>query len=214
MVIHGKVMPHIKPLVRDKYSIFWGRKFYGKLNDLIFGEQMEILVGRTQIALLKGDITQVEADAIVNAANNRLWMGAGVAGAIKSKGGQEIEDEAVSKGPISIGEAVATSAGQLSAKYVIHAAGMGTDLKTDETKIKNATKNSLLRADELNLESIAFPSIGTGVGGFSEDHAADIMLRCAMDHVKGRTSLRRIIFVLYSRSAYETFEKVLQEITH
>jgi O-acetyl-ADP-ribose deacetylase (regulator of RNase III) len=174
---------------------------------------MKITVGEKQIALLKGDITQVEADAIVNAANNRLWMGAGVAGAIKSEGGQEIEDEAVSKGPIPIGEAVATKAGRLKAKYVIHAAGMGTDLKTDETKIKNATKNSLLRADELKLESIAFPSIGTGVGGFSEDHAADIMLKCAIAHVKEKTSLKRITFVLYGASTYETFEKVLLGIT-
>lgn len=213
MVIHEKVMPHIKPLVRIKYTIFWVRKFYGKLSDLIFGEQMEILVRETQIELFQGDITQVEADAIVNSANNRLWMGAGVAGAIKSKGGQDIEDEAVSKGPIPIGEAVATSAGRLKTKYVIHAAGMGTDLRTDQIKIKNATKNSLLRADELNLKSIAFPSIGTGVGGFAEDEAADIMLRCAIEHVKGKTSLKRIIFVLYGASTYETFENVLLGIT-
>jgi O-acetyl-ADP-ribose deacetylase (regulator of RNase III) len=171
------------------------------------------LVGEKQIALLRGDITQVEADAIVNAANNRLWMGAGVAGAIKLKGGQEIEDEAVSKGPIPIGEAVATKAGRLKVKYVIHAVGMGPDLKTDENKIKNATKNSLIRADELKLESIAFPSIGTGVGGFPEEQAADVMLKCAIAHVKGKTSLRRIIFVLYGASTYETFEKVLLGIT-
>ena len=79
---------------------------------------MEVMVGKTSIAILKGDITEVKADAIVNAANNRLWMGSGVAGAIKSKGGYEIENEAISLGPIPIGEAVVTSAGRLSSKYV------------------------------------------------------------------------------------------------
>ena len=93
---------------------------------------MEIMIGSAIISILQGDITAVEADAIVNAANNRLWMGGGVAGAIKRKGGKSIEDEAVRLGPIPIGEAVATTAGNLNAKYVIHAAGMGTDLRTDE----------------------------------------------------------------------------------
>ena len=173
---------------------------------------MEIMIGSAIISILQGDITAVEADAIVNAANNRLWMGGGVAGAIKRKGGKSIEDEAVRLGPIPIGEAVATTAGNLNAKYVIHAAGMGTDLRTDEEKIKNATLNSLIKADELGIESIAFPSIGTGVGGFPMDKAADIMLQTTITHIKGRTTLRKVTFVLYGNEAYETFERVLSRI--
>lgn len=173
---------------------------------------MDLKIGNTQIALQQGDITEVEADAIVNAANNRLWMGGGVAGAIKRKGGKIIEDEAVKLGPIPIGEAVATSAGKLNAEYVIHAAGMGTDLKTDEEKIRNATLNSLRRADELRIESIAFPSIGTGVGGFPMDRAAEIMLRTAITHAHGKTSLKKITFVLYGNEAYESFESVLSSL--
>ena len=170
---------------------------------------MEIKVGNTVIHLLQGDITDVVADAIVNAANERLWMGGGVAGAIKRKGGQIIEDEAVKLGPIPIGEAVVTSAGELNARFVIHAAGMGIDLITDGEKIKNATLNSLRRADELELGSIAFPSIGTGGGGFPMDEAADIMLRTTIEHVNGDTSLEKIIFVLYGDEAFKAFENVM-----
>jgi O-acetyl-ADP-ribose deacetylase (regulator of RNase III) len=173
---------------------------------------MEIVVKDTVIRIIKGDISEVSAQAIVNAANNQLWMGSGVAGAIKRKGGKEIEDEAVKKGPIPVGEAIATTAGKLNAKYVIHAAGMGADLRTDAIKIESATRNSLKRAEELGIESIAFPSIGTGVGGFSPYEAAKIMLNVAASHAKGETPLREIVFVLYGDNAYSAFEKVLTDI--
>ena len=173
---------------------------------------MEVRVKNVIISLNEGDITEIQVDAIVNAANNQLWMGGGVAGAIKRKGGWEIEDEAVKKGPIPIGEAVATSAGKLKAKYVIHAAGMGTDLKTDEEKIRNATLNSLKRADELKLESIAFPSIGTGVGGFPLDRAAHIMLKTAVTFAQKDTSIKNIIFMLYGSEAYQAFKRQLLEM--
>jgi O-acetyl-ADP-ribose deacetylase (regulator of RNase III) len=173
---------------------------------------MEIIVKDTSISIVEGDITKIRADAIVNAANNQLWMGGGVAGAIKRAGGQVIEDEAVKLGPIPVGEAVATTAGTLSAMYVIHAAGMGRDLKTDEKKIEKATRNSLKRANELNLETIAFPSIGTGVGGFSMKTAASIMLHAAVSHSEGKTSVKRIIFVLYGKEAYKTFEDELKAL--
>ena len=174
---------------------------------------MEVVVNRTRIRIMKGDISEVTAHAIVNAANNRLWMGSGVAGALKRKGGPKIEEEAVGKGPIPVGEAVATTAGKLNAKYVIHAAGMGADLRTDATKIENATRNSLKRAKELSIESIAFPSIGTGVGGFSPEDAAKIMLNVVVSHAKGETHLREITFVLYGDDAYSAFENVLRKIT-
>ena len=129
-----------------------------------------------EILLTRGDIAQQDAEAIVNAANNHLWMGAGVAGAIKRAGGREIEEEAVAKGPIPIGEAVVTGGGHLKARYVIHAAVMGQDLRTDADKIRQATQNSLRRADELALKSIAFPAISTGIFGFPIQRCAEIML--------------------------------------
>jgi O-acetyl-ADP-ribose deacetylase (regulator of RNase III) len=155
-----------------------------------------------KIKLVQGDITDQETDAIVNAANNRLWMGAGVAGAIKRKGGKEIEDEAIRKGPIPIGEAVVTSAGKLKAKYVIHAAVMGQDLTTNEEYIKNATLNSLKRAEELKIKSIAFPAFGTGVGGFPIDKCAQIMLDQVKDFSKKTKYLKEILFVLFDKKSY------------
>jgi O-acetyl-ADP-ribose deacetylase (regulator of RNase III) len=163
-----------------------------------------------EITLVKGDIAQQDADAIVNAANNHLWMGAGVAGAIKRAGGQEIEREAVAKGPIPIGEAAVTGAGHLKARYVIHAAVMGRDLRTDADKIRQATQNSLRRADELALKSIAFPALGTGVGGFSLEECARIMLDVVQGHGTGDITLERVVFVLYDEPAYQAFERVWQ----
>lgn len=169
-------------------------------------------IGGKTIEIIKGDITEVNSDAIVNAANNKLWMGGGVAGAIKRKGGQIIEAEAIKQGPIPIGEAVITTAGKLKAKYIIHAAGMGTDLKTDETKIKNATLNSIKRAHEANLRSIAFPAIGTGVGGFPTETAAKVMIGTAIDFVKNEkdTSIERIIFTLFDDYTFKVFIEALE----
>ncbi len=102
-----------------------------------------VKVGQTSLEVVMGDIADSDTEAVVNAANDRLWMGSVVAGAIKRNGGKIIEDEAVALGPIPIGEAVVTSGGNLKDKYVIHAAGMGQELKTDEETVKLATKNSL-----------------------------------------------------------------------
>jgi len=162
-----------------------------------------------KIEVYQGDITQLELDALVNAANNRLWMGGGVAGALKRAGGKEIEVEAVKKGPIPIGEAVATGAGSLKARYIIHAAVMGQDLKTDAEKIRQATKNSLLRADELGIKSIAFPALGTGVGGFSRDECARIMISEVRQHSAMKTGLEKVGFALYDEPAYEAFKQEL-----
>jgi O-acetyl-ADP-ribose deacetylase (regulator of RNase III) len=163
-----------------------------------------------EILLARGDIARQDADAIVNAANNRLWMGAGVAGAIKHAGGQEIEREAVARGPVLIGEAVVTGAGRLKARHVIHAAVMGQDLRTDAGKIRQATQNSLRRADELGLKSMAFPALGTGVGGFSLEECARIMLDVVRSHSAAGSSLERVVFVLYDEPAYQAFERVLR----
>ena len=136
-------------------------------------------------------------------------MGSGVAGALKRSGGKEIEAEAVKKGPIPIGEAVATGAGKLKARYVIHAAVMGQDLKTDAEKIRQATKNSLLRADELGIKSVAFPAFGTGVGGFPLGECARIMISEVSQHSAMKTSLERVVFALFDQLGYETFKQEL-----
>jgi O-acetyl-ADP-ribose deacetylase (regulator of RNase III) len=164
---------------------------------------MENNLSGLKIKVVQGDITDQEVDAIVNAANNHLWMGAGVAGAIKRKGGKEIEDEAMKKGPIPIGEAVVTKAGKLKAKYVIHAAVMGQDLTTNEEYIKNATLNSLKRAEELKIQSIAFPAFGTGVGGFPLDRCAQIMLDQVKDFSKEIKYLKEVLFVLFDKKSYD-----------
>ncbi|MBU7032915.1 MAG: macro domain-containing protein [Theionarchaea archaeon] len=156
----------------------------------------------TDITIIKGDITTVKADALVNAANNCLWMGAGVAGALKRAGGQEIEDEAVKKGPIPVGSAVETGAGHLDATYVIHAAVMGQDLRTDENCIRNATRNALLLANTRRLKSIAFPALGTGVGRFPLSVCAHVMIEEAVAHAGSL----KVIFVLYSQESYNAFK--------
>src|SRR3990172_6677658 len=133
-------------------------------------------IGQTVICLVPGDITALEVEAVVNAANNHLWMGGGVAGAIKTKGGADIEREAVKQGPIAVGEAVITRAGKLAAKYVIHAAVMGQDLRTDRDNIRKATRASLKLCQEKGIKSLAFPALGTGVRGFPYGEAAQAML--------------------------------------
>lgn len=167
-------------------------------------------IGRGRIVLRQGDITESETDAIVNAANNHLWMGAGVAGAIKRKGGAEIEVEETSKGPISVGEAIVTGAGALKARFVIHAAGMGQDLRTSEDLVARCTEASLRRVEEQELESVAFPAIGTGVGGLPVEAAARSMIAAAVAHLtRGESSLRRVDFVLFSEADLKVFESVL-----
>lgn len=159
-----------------------------------------------------GDITKLEVDAIVNAANTRLVMGGGVAGAIKRAGGKEIEEEAVKQGPIKIGEAVATTAGRLKAKYVIHSPTMELDFKTDEQKIRLAMRAALKKADELEIESIAFPALGTGVGGFPKDKAARVMVEELKKHIDAGTGLKKVILADISEEQVEAFRRAIEEM--
>ena len=159
------------------------------------------------IDVYQGDIARLEFDALVNAANNHLWMGGGVAGALKKAGGKEIEDEALQKGPIPVGEAAVTGAGKLKARYIIHAAVMGQDLQTDADKIRKATRSSLTRAEELAIRSIAFPALGTGVGGFSLGECAGIMIDEVLQYAAGATQLERVVFVLYDEPAHQVFKR-------
>ena len=181
-------------------------EFYGAYN-----QSVVVKIAQTSLEIQRGDISQARVDAVVNGANNHLWMGAGVAGALKRAGGIEIESEAVAKGPIEIGEAVVTRGGKLPAKYVIHAAAMGQDLATDRSKIALATRNSLARAHQLGVESIAFPALGTGVGGFPAESAADAMIGECVAFAKKESapSLKRILFVLFSEDVFNVFAKRL-----
>lgn len=167
-----------------------------------------MLIKDTEIKIVQGDITELKVDAIVNAANNKLMMGGGVAGAIRKKGGQSIEDEAVKKGPIKIGGAIFTSAGSLPAKYVIHAATMGINFQTDEIKIRESSKSALKVAQELKIKSIAFPALGCGTGGFPILASAKIMAQEVLKHLREeKTSLREIIFCLRDLETYNIFNK-------
>lgn len=159
------------------------------------------------ISVFEGDITTLEVDAIANAANDRLWMGAGVAGAIKQAGGEEIEREAVAKGPIGVGDAVATGAGRLAAKWVIHGAVMGQDLRTDEEKIRQTTRRCLQVADELGARSLALPAFGTGVGGFPLDECARIMVDVVTAYEP--ESLEEAVFAVFGAEASEAFTRAL-----
>ena len=158
------------------------------------------------IEIVKADITDVSADGIVNAANNHLWMGAGVAGAIRRKGGEEIEREAVAKGPIEIGQVVETSAGRLPHRFVLHAAVMGQDLVTNAGYIRVATQNTLTAADKLELKSIVMPAFGTGVGRFPIDQCAKIMIQ-EVKRFSGARQLQKVIFALFDDDTLAAFEK-------
>ena len=164
---------------------------------------------RAKIRISQGDLTEVDADAIVNAANNELILGGGVAGAIRVKGGPAIQEECSRIGPIALGEAAITSAGRLKARSVIHAASMRLGESTLEENLRAATRNALRRADENSLKSIAFPAIGTGIAGFPIERCAEVMVEEVRAHLEGSTTLERVDFVLFDWRSLEVFERVL-----
>ena len=161
-----------------------------------------------EFTVTEGDIADFEGDAIVNAANDHLWMGSGVAGALRRKGGSVIEKEALSKGPIEVGGAVETGAGRLKAKWVIHAAVMGQDLKTDPEKIRRAARSSMELATSLGAGSIAFPALGCGVGGIDPSSSADAIKRGILEAASGSVTNIRVYLVLFGSSAFHAFERV------
>ena len=160
-----------------------------------------------RIEVIDGDIAQLDVDAVANAANDRLWMGAGVAGALKRAGGEEIEAEAMAKGPIPVGEAVATGAGRLPARWVVHGAVMGQDLRTSADLVARTTASCLRVADELGARSFALPAFGTGVGGFGLDECAALMVEAVRAH-EPRT-LERVVFAVWGDDARRAFEAAL-----
>lgn len=174
---------------------------------------MKVKVGSTTFSIVRGDITEAEVDAIVNAANSALSMGTGVAGAMKRKGGTVIEEEAVRQGPIEPGEAVLTVAGNLPATHVIHAAALGHDLKTNPERVVAATRSTLALAERHKISSIAFPALGSGVGGVPPTQSAEAMLSTVVEHVrKGNTSLQKVLFVLYQDEAFKAFSDALRRL--
>lgn len=166
---------------------------------------MKIRVNRGEIEIVEGDLTRQETTAVVNAANNHLWMGGGVAGALKRAGGDVIEEEAMALGPVDVGAAVVTGAGTLPSRYVIHAAVMGQDLRTDEAMIRAATKSALRLAGDRGLESVSLPALGTGVGGFSMHHCARIMIEEAISFLSGGPETNLVRFVLFGADAAGVF---------
>jgi O-acetyl-ADP-ribose deacetylase len=161
------------------------------------------------IQLWHGDICDLEVDAIVNAASASLWMSTGVGGAIKHRGGDAIEYEAVRQGPAAVGSAIVTGPGALASRYVIHAVSLGADRRTSAEAIADATRSALRAADERECESVAFPALGTGVGGFPLDEAARIMIETCHAELPACRSVATIIFALKGAATYQAFQAAL-----
>lgn len=172
---------------------------------------MKVNIGNCILELVQGDITEMQTDAIANAANARLILGGGVAGAIRKKGGPQIQDECNKIGGTFVGGAVKTTAGNLKAKYVIHAVGPHAGEANEDEKLKDATLNSLKLADDNKLKSISFPAISTGIFGFPIQRCAEIMLQTVINYLKGQTELEKVIFCLFGRDSYEVFVNQLKQ---
>ena len=155
-----------------------------------------------RLEIADGDIAAEPADAVVNAANNHFWMGAGVAGVLKARGGASIEAEAMAQGPVEPGACVLTSGGRLPARHVIHAAVMGQDLQTSAAIIDRATRSALRMADAHRLASVAMPAFGTGVGGFPIDECARIMIEAIRGEAPSLATVRLVRLVLFGMSSY------------
>jgi O-acetyl-ADP-ribose deacetylase (regulator of RNase III) len=174
---------------------------------------MRVKINQSLIELMQGDITELNTDAIVNAANASLVLGGGVAGAIRRRGGPEIQEECSKIGGTAVGGAVITGGGELPAKYVIHAVGPRYGEEHEDEKLKDATLNSLALADKHQVKSVAFPAISTGIFGFPKDRCAVIMLSTTIAYLEGPTQLEKVIFCLYDKETHEIFESSLRQLT-
>ena len=167
---------------------------------------------RTRIVTRQGDLTEADCEAVVNAANTDLILGGGVAGAIRTKGGPQIQAECDQHGPIPLGEAAVTTGGKLKARYVIHAAGMHLGGRASEASIRDCTRNSLMRATEKGIKSVAFPAIGTGIAGFPMKRCAEVMLEEIRVHLERESVPQRVEIVLFDQAALAAFEAALKNI--
>ncbi len=174
---------------------------------------MDVKIAGRTLGLVEGDITELDTDAIVNAANARLVLGGGVAGAIRRKGGPRIQEECDRIGGTFVGGAVITTGGNLKARHVIHAVGPQMGEGNEDQKLRSATLSSLQLADQHNLKSIAFPAISTGIFGFPVNRCAEIMLRATIEYLQGRTGLERVVFCLFGQDNYDLFARQLQKET-
>jgi O-acetyl-ADP-ribose deacetylase (regulator of RNase III) len=171
---------------------------------------VQVKVGNSILELIRGDITEQDTEAIVNAANRQLILGGGVAGAIRTKGGPQIQKECKKIGETFVGGAVKTTGGNLKARYVIHAVGPRMGEGDEDNKLRNATLNSLTLSEHSDIKSISFPAISTGIFGFPIKRCAEIMLGTAIKHLKGKTSLEKVVFCLFTEADYKVFEKQLE----
>jgi O-acetyl-ADP-ribose deacetylase (regulator of RNase III) len=165
-----------------------------------------------KIVLQQGDLIEMDVDAIVNAANNDLQLGGGLAGVIRRKCGEAVQRECNEIGTIPVGGAAITAAGKIKARFIIHAASMQLGGHTTTRALRASTAHSLRIAAEKGLRTVAFPAIGTGIGGFPLSECAAIMLQEAVTHLKGPTTIEKIYFVLYDAKALAVFERVMSEM--
>jgi O-acetyl-ADP-ribose deacetylase (regulator of RNase III) len=165
-----------------------------------------------QIELWNGDICDLEVDAIVNAANTTLWMATGVGGALKRAGGDAIEFAAVRQAPVPLGGAVVTPAGTLAARFVIHAVSLDRDRRTSGATIESAVRSAMARAREAGVTSIAFPALGSGVGGFPLEEGARITVATVRDELPSSPSIVHVIFALRGAAAYAAFAEALADV--
>lgn len=166
-----------------------------------------------RIELWNGDICDLEVDAIVNAANLSLWMSTGVGGALKRAGGDSIEFAAVRQAPVPLGGAIVTPAGKLAAKAVIHAVSLDRERRTSGPVIEAAVRSAMARAREIGATSIAFPALGTGVGGFSLEEAARITVETVRDELAESPTIAHVVFALRGTAAYRAFSAALNTAT-
>ncbi len=164
------------------------------------------------IEVLEADITEQAVDAIVNAANNDLILGSGVAGAIARKGGPTIQEECNRHGAIQVGEAAITGAGELPARYVIHAASMSLGGKATAETIQSSVAHSLKLAETHGVQSIALPAVGMGVAGFPLEQGARVMMQTLKAHIEAGSNLKQVRFCLFGQEATQAFERALQEV--
>jgi O-acetyl-ADP-ribose deacetylase (regulator of RNase III) len=173
---------------------------------------MEVDIAGHTLELTQGDITEMDTDAIVNAANAQLVLGGGVAGAIRRKGGPRIQEECDRIGGTFVGGAVLTTGGKLKARHVIHAVGPRRGEGSEDEKLRNATLNSLKLAQEHRLKSIAFPALSTGIFGFPLQRCAEIMLTTTAEYLRGDTGLERVVFCLFGPDSFDVFANQLRRI--
>jgi len=173
---------------------------------------MKIQVMGATVEVMHGDITEMKVDAIINPANNLLWMGGGISAAIKARGGEFIEGEAAKQGPVEVGQVVLTSAGNLPARHVIHAVIAGQDLKVTEVSLRTAVHNSLGQAAKKGISSIGIPSFDWGKGSLPLHVCAQAILEEVVNFLQDSQAIRRIVIVPRDQAAHDIYKEHLEKM--